>query len=170
MGDKKFSQRSVGYSSPACLAHEMDGGYAGYLTPDELIQLFNTLLDIEWIGERSARALAAASPSPEVRRFLEEVARESGRFASAFSRHIEDLGGERQTLTTLFQGAAGADGGFSERLALLSEGQSDIVRMLKKALPRIQDDRLHAAVKERLGAHEANHPLYAAIIEAMPHH
>lgn len=166
MNDEKRDGESAGYSSPACLLHEMYGPYAGYLASAELIELLNTLLDGELAVGEVARVRAPESPTPEVLHVLEIAERDATRFAAMLKSYVGSLGGEPSERATAYQGNATASQGFAERLALLNEGQDGIVRKLNEALPRVRDDRLHAALKEMLGAHQANLTLCAAIIQA----
>src|SRR5271167_3813581 len=71
MNDEKRDGESSGYSSPACLLHEMDGPCAGYLASAELIELLNTLLDGELAVGEVARAGVPESSTPKVLHVLE---------------------------------------------------------------------------------------------------
>ncbi|HEY6335980.1 MAG TPA: DUF6306 domain-containing protein [Alphaproteobacteria bacterium] len=166
MNDEKRDSETSGYSSPACLLHEMDGPYAGYLGSAELIELLNTLLDAELTVGEVARAGAPESPAPEVLHVIEVAERDATRFAAMLKSCIGSLGGEPGECAKAYQGDATASQGFAERLTLLNEGQDGIVRKLSEALPRVRDDRLHAVLKEMLDAHQANLTLGTAIIQA----
>jgi len=166
MNDEKRDGESSGYSSPACLLHEMDGPYAGYLASAELIELLNTLLDGELAVGEVARAGVPESSTPKVLHVLEVAECDANRFAAMLKSYIRSLGGEPGERAAAYQGNAKASQGFAERLTLLNEGQDGIVRKLNEALPRVRDDRLHAALNEMLGAHQANLTLGMAIIQA----
>src|SRR5579875_3230076 len=60
-----------GFSSPACLAHEMDPAYAGYLGDAELVALLNLLVEAERAGDKVLGVFLAESPSAEARALLE---------------------------------------------------------------------------------------------------
>jgi hypothetical protein len=156
-----------GFSSPACLAHEMDPAYAGYLTDEELIALLNTLLEGERAGDEVAGAFLAASPSPEARTLLQAVQRDEARFAAMLARLIVKLGGTPSALTGAFRDKALAIEGFTQRLNFLNRGQGWVVRRLEEILPRVKDDRIHAALKGMLGAHRTNIARCEALIASL---
>ncbi|HLI13248.1 MAG TPA: DUF6306 domain-containing protein [Alphaproteobacteria bacterium] len=156
-----------GFSSPACLAHEMDPAYAGYLGDAELVALLNLLVEAERAGDKVLGVFLAESPSAEARALLEAVRRDEARFTTMLTRHIEKLGGAPSQATGAFYGKAIAVEGFAARLAFLNRGQGWVVRKLKDALPRVKDDRLHSALKGMLGAHEANIARCEALVRSL---
>ena len=167
MSDDKSKSQSEGYSSPACLAHEMDATYGGYLSNAELIELLNILLESELAGDRVADAFIAECPTAEARTLLEAVKRDEARFAAMLTRLVEKLGGTPSVRVGGFYEKAVAVKGFAERLNFLNRGQSWVVRKLEEALPRIRDDRIHASLKGMLGAHATNIARCAALAESL---
>ncbi len=156
------------FSSPACYAHEMAQYYAGYLADAELVTLLNTLLEGERAGERLAEAFLAASPSAAGTALLEVVRRDEARFAVMLERLIKGVGAEPSAQVGAFYDKAMAIPGFAARLAFLERGQAWVVRKLSTALPRIKDDRIHAALMGMRGAHEANIARCEALVATLP--
>ena len=155
-------------SSPVCYADEMDPRYAGYLGAAELVELLNALLEGERAGDKLARSFLRASPSAEATALLAAIERDEARFAAMLERIIRRLGADPSTQTGAFYDKAMAFEGFAARLAFLNRGQSWVVRKLDAALPRIKDDRIHAALKGMRGAHEANVARCAALLREIP--
>lgn len=158
---------ATSFSSPACLAHEMDSRYAGYLSDAELIELLNLLLEGERAGDKVARAFRDECPSAETRLLLEAVERDEARFAAMLARFVEKLGGQPSQRVSTFYERAMAVEGFKARLDFLNRGQAWVVRKLSEALPRTRDDRIHAGLKGMLGAHETNIARCQAAIETL---
>ncbi|MFI4989170.1 MAG: DUF6306 domain-containing protein [Alphaproteobacteria bacterium] len=154
-------------SSPVCYAHEMAPAYAGYLPDAEVIALLDTLLEGERAGDRLAQDFLKASPNGAATVLLEAVRRDEARFAAMLARLIQHLGAAPSPRVGTFYEKAMAIEGFSERLAFLNRGQASVVRKLCQALPRIKDDRIHAALKGMLGAHETNIARCEALIATL---
>lgn len=154
-----------GYSSPACLAHEMDPTYAGYLSDSELIELLNTLLEGERAGDKVAESFIPKLQSQEAKALLETIKRDEARFAAMLARLVKKLGGTPSNRIGAFYDKAMAIEGLTARLAFLNRGQSWVVRKLEETLPRVRDDRVHAALKGMLGAHEINIARCEALIQ-----
>lgn len=156
------------FSSPACLAHEMDPGYAGYLSDAELVELCNRLLEGERAGAKVADAFARASANAEAATLLRAVKRDEARFAALLARLVAALGGVPSKRTGAFYEKAMALEGLSERLGILNRGQASVVRSLEAALPRIADDRIHRALKDMLDAHRSNIARCEALLGTLP--
>lgn len=144
----------------------MESTYAGYLSDAELIELLNALLEGERAGNKVAEAFIAESQSPEVRGLLEGIKRDEARFAAMLARFVKKLGGTPSERIGGFYDKAMAIEGFGARLAFLNRGQGWVVHKLQEALPRVRDDRVHAALKGMLGAHEINIARCEALIQA----
>jgi hypothetical protein len=155
------------FASPACLAHEMDPAYAGFLCERELAELLNALLGGERAGERVATALICDSPTAEAKALLEAVRRDEARFAAMLERLIVELGATPNPHVGALYDKAMAFQSFAARLDFLNRGQAWVARMLREALPRIKDDRIHRALKSVLGAHETNVARCEAVLRAI---
>jgi hypothetical protein len=155
-------------SSPVCYADEMGSLNAGHLDGAELVELLNTLLEGERAGDKLAQAFLSESPSEEATVLLAAIKRDEARFAAMLERLIERLGAKPSARVGDFYDMAMAIEGFAARLAFLNRGQSWVVRKLQGALPRIKDDRIHAALKGMLGAHETNIARCAALLRTIP--
>lgn len=161
------AEKAAGFSSPACLAHEMDPGYAGYMSDAELVELLNLLLEGERAGAKALAAFLGASPNAEARTLLEAVKRDEARFAAMLQRQVASLGGVPSKRTGAFYEKALARDGLLERLSFLNRGQASVVRTLQAALPRVKDDRIHAALRGMLGTHETNIARCEALIRTL---
>lgn len=133
-GPAKEDEEPPRFASPACAAAEMSDAYAGFMTRDEVVAFLMRLLEWERAVAASMRPLGP-------------------RFGAMLARHIEQLGGRpRPAVGTLPGEAAALDPPY---------GPSDcdrerIVEVLRRALPKIRDDALHADLREMLEACQAD--------------
>jgi 5-formyltetrahydrofolate cyclo-ligase len=142
------------YASPACLMHEVEPGYLGYLDTAETVALLNRLLE----GERAgARGLAEISrDGAPGRAVLSDIADDEGLSCAILARHIARLDGTPSPRTGTFYTRLMALETFGERIAFLNRGQAAVVRTLQEALPRIADAALRNDLKTMLDIHEQN--------------
>ncbi len=147
--------RSV-LASPACFAAEMEDGYMGFATREELLSSFNELLEAERAGAKVALRSAAEAPDPETKALLEAIQRDEAHWCAMLNRAIRALDGTPSPLTGAFYEKAMAIASLPDRLAFLNRGQGWVVRRLRELLPRTRDDVLHAALTEMLTSHERN--------------
>jgi hypothetical protein len=143
-------------ASPVCYAGEMGPAYGGYFTDAELVALLELLLEGERAGERATALLAAECPSNEAAILLASIKRDETRFAGMLAWLIGKLGARPSDKIGAFYDKIVAVEGFGARVKLLNRGQAWVVRKLDESLPRVRDDRIHAALKGMRGAHEVN--------------
>jgi 5,10-methenyltetrahydrofolate synthetase len=161
------ADRSAGYSSPACYAHEIAPGYFGEqkgLSHTETLELLNTLLEAERAG---AKVLAAfldeyALQSPAWRQ-LDKVRRDEAGNCVILISLIRRLGGTPSTATGDFVGKALKIEGRVARLKFLNRGQDWVARKICEALPGLED----AAVRDALAAMHESHLLNIEACEAL---
>lgn len=150
------AEPAAAYASPACFLHEVDASYRGYLSRDEIVGLLNELLEGERAGAKLAGVLGKSATRPEIRAFLHDLGSDEARFCAMLSRQIERLEGAPSRATSKFYEKVLVLDTLNERLTLLNAGQRWVVRTLREALPRIEDDALRADLLEMIEVHERN--------------
>ncbi len=146
-------------ASPACLAHEAGDAYMGFAPRDELVTFLNTLLEAERAGARICQRTAHEARdagNESLAGLMAAVRDDEAHWCAVLSRAIRDLEGEPSTTTGAFYEKAAAIADLPERVKFINRGQGWVVRELRKTLPRIRDDALHAQMKAMLDGHEAN--------------
>ena len=144
-------------SSPTCAFGQGHPAYFGFLEPEEILALLNTLLEAERAGAKGASAMRTAHENiGPLSTTMRDVARDEARFCAMLAGHIERLGGTPSQKNGAFYEKLMAIGGDAERIAFLNRGQGWVVRKLQEALPKIQDDRLHRDLDDMLRVHEQN--------------
>jgi len=143
------------FASPACLAHEMDDGYMGYATRDELLSAFNELLEAERAGARVTLKMTQEAPQA-LKSTIVGVQRDEARWCGVLTKSIQELQGAPSRKTGAFYEKAMAICDVAERLAFLNRGQGCVVRKLERLLPRVRDDALHADLAAMLKSHRDN--------------
>ena len=154
-------------ASSACLAHEMDDGYMGFATRDELLEALNELLEAERAGARVTLRTAAESPN-ELKPLVRTIQRDEARWCGVLTRAVRQLAGEPSRKTGAFHSKAMAIADIPARLAFLNRGQGWVVRKLKAPLPTIRDEAIHADIAAMLVSHESNIELVTAQLPAIP--
>jgi nitronate monooxygenase len=155
------SAEAVELASPACLAHEMDDRYMGFVAPDELLAALNELLEAERAGARVTLRTAGEAPDA-LKGLVAAIHRDEARWAGVLTAAIQRLRGTPSTQTGAFYGKAMAIADIPARLAFLNRGQGWVVRKLTALLPTIRDDAIHAELAAMLASHEQNIRLVAA--------
>jgi len=146
-------------ASPACSAHEADDTYMGFAPRDELVTFLNTLLEAERAGARICQRTAheARDTGNEPLAVLMAAVRDDeAHWCAVLTRAIRALEGEPSTVTGAFYEKAAAIADLPERVKFINRGQGWVVRELRKTLPRIRDDALHAEMTAMLEGHETN--------------
>ncbi len=152
--DNDTERRRV--ASPPCSMADIDPAYSGLLPAQELLDLLNQLLEGERAGARGITETCLPLAPPADHEALREIAADEGRFCSMLYRHIVRLGGTPSSAIGGFVDKLAQTETFTQRLELLNRGQGWVVRKLSEALPRIDDDCLHADLTEMLLVHEQN--------------
>lgn len=141
-------------ASPPCSMAELDPAARGYMSRPELLDLLRQLLEGERAGARAVGAMSreetAGSPT------LRAIAMDEARYCAMLTRHIVRLGGTPSRETGAFYDKLMAVQDPAQRLDLLNRGQGWVVRKLREALPKIEDDALHRDLAEMLDVHERN--------------
>jgi hypothetical protein len=145
----------AGYSPP-CYLRDADATYSGYLTPAELIEILNELLEGERAGARATIRFVQESRDKPLRTALQKISIDEARCCAMLAGHIRELGGLPSAETGGFYDKLVAVEGLPERLALLNRGQGWVVRRLRDVLRCVRDDRLYDDLKAMLDAHELN--------------
>ncbi|MGE0423208.1 MAG: DUF6306 domain-containing protein [Reyranellaceae bacterium] len=146
-------------ASPACSAHEMDDAYMGFAPRDELLVFLNTLLEAERAGARICQRTAHEARdagNANLAELMAAVRDDEAHWCAVLSRAIRALDGEPSAVTGAFFDKAAAIADLPERVKFINRGQGWVVRELRKTLPRIRDDALHAQMTAMLQGHETN--------------
>ena len=152
------------FASPACLAHEMDDGYMGYATRDELLLALNELLEAERAGAR-VTLRTTQEVSQALKTTMVGLQRDEARWCGVLTKSIQHLQGTPSAKTGGFYEKAMAISDVAERLAFLNRGQGWVVRKLEGLLPRIRGDALHADLAAMLKSHQDNIELVTSYSE-----
>jgi hypothetical protein len=145
-----------GFASPPCSMHELDPSSLGYMSQGEVLPLLGQLLEGERAGARSVGVMSKEASRSQAGSALRDIARDEARFCAMLTHHIRRLGGIPSTTTGAFYDKVMALKETAQRLDLLNRGQGWVVRKLREALPRIDDDALHKDLREMLEVHERN--------------
>jgi methylphosphotriester-DNA--protein-cysteine methyltransferase len=146
-------------ASPACLAHEAGDAYMGFAPKAELVTFLNTLLEAERAGARICQRTAHEARDAgnvALADLMAAVRDDEAHWCAVLSRAIRALEGEPSSVTGAFFEKAAAIADLPARVKFINRGQGWVVRELRKTLPRIRDDALHAQMKAMLEGHEAN--------------
>ena len=152
------------FASPACLAHEMDDGYMGYATRDELLLALNELLEAERAGARVTLRMTQEVPQA-LKTTIVGLQRDEARWCGVLTKSIQQLQGAPSRKTGAFYEKAMAISDVAERLAFLNRGQGWVVCKLERLLPRVRDDALHADLAAMLKSHQDNIELVTSYSE-----
>lgn len=144
------------FASPPCSMAEVDPAYTGPIPAHELLELLNLLLEGERAGARGITETCLPLAPPADHDALREIAADEGRFCSMLYRHIVRLDGIPSSAVGGFVDKLAQTDTFVQRLQLLNRGQGWVVRKLRDALPRVDDETLHADLTEMLLVHEQN--------------
>lgn len=158
-------------SSPVCYGRDADPAYMGYANREELVALLNELLEAERAGARVTLESARAAHDSKLAELLRAVHRDEARWCAMLIEQIARLDGIASAATGAFYDKAMAIADERERAAFLNRGQGWVSRKLREWLPRIHDDRLHAALQEMLASHDDNIARTQVVIDtiAEPH-
>jgi hypothetical protein len=146
-------------ASPACSAHEMDDSYMGFAPREELVTFLNTLLEAERAGARICQRTAHEAKdagNETLASLMAAVRDDEAHWCAVLTRAVRALDGEPSSVTGAFFEKAAAIADLQERVKFINRGQGWVVRELRKTLPRIRDDALHAQMKAMLDGHETN--------------
>ena len=143
------------FSSPACSAHEASDSYMGFAESEEIVAFLNRLLEAERAGALVAfESARQAAPGPIVT-LLWDTREDETKWGAMLLRHLRALGATPSSVIGEFHAKAMAIPDRRDRILFLNHGQEWVVKNLRRMLPRIRDDRLHADLQEMLAAHAA---------------
>src|SRR5262249_20361321 len=122
----------------------------------EIATFLNILLEAERAGARvtldSLRTLNTGSVADLIR----DIHHDEAKWCAMLSEELQRLGATASPKTGDFYGKAMAIADINERMVFLNRGQGWVVRKLDEFLARVQDDRLHARLREMRDAHVVN--------------
>lgn len=127
------------FASPPCYAHEFE---QPPLTRTEILALLNELIEGERAGTVGVLEMARNETGAARAALLHQVGEDEARFCAMLSRHVKRLGGDPTRATGVFAEKLARRETLEDKLKLLDKGQSVVVRMLREAIPRIEDARL----------------------------
>ncbi len=127
------------YASSPCYAHEFE---QPPLTREEILILLNELIESERAGAVGIIEMARNAADEAHGSLLHQVGEDEARFCAMLSRHAERLGGDPSRATGVFAEKLARRETLEDKLNLLDKGQSVVVRMLREAIPRIEDTEL----------------------------
>lgn len=164
-------QRTGGYSSPACYAHEIAPDYFGESPPmpaEELIGLLNVLLEAERAG---AKALAAFLNDYErdtsTWRRLAAVQRDEAKNCVILTDLIRRANGTPSAVTGDFLGKALALEGRVARLQFLNRGQKWVARTISDSLPHLEQTFVRGALVAMHESHLLDIEACDALVETL---
>jgi hypothetical protein len=144
------------FSSPACLMHEVDDVYMGYVGKPELIGFLNALLEAERAGAGVSLESARAAGAGPLAALLRAIQHDEARWCRMLVSHLQTLGEVPSAKVGAFFDKAMGIADLRERMGMLNRGQGWVVRKLREMLPRVRDERLRADLTEMLQSHEVN--------------
>jgi hypothetical protein len=160
-------QEAGGYSSPACLAHEIAPGYFGEsptLSAQELLELLDRLLQAERAGSNVIAAfLDDHEPDTPARKLLAAVLREGERNETLLAELIGRLGGAPGASSADFVPKALAVQGKAARLELVGRQQQWVADTIGQALARIEQ----GCARDALFALRESHLLHVEACDAL---
>ena len=145
-----------GFSSPACLMHEVDDVYMGYVGKPELIGFLNELLEAERAGAGVSLESARAAGASPLAALLRDIQHDEARWCRMLVSHLQTLSEVPSAKVGAFYDKAMGIADLRERVGMLNRGQGWVVRKLREMLPRVRDERLRADLTEMLQSHEVN--------------
>lgn len=143
-------------SSPACFAHEADNAYMGYVSPEELVQFLNELLEAVRAGARMAVRMSLEADEPGIKTLVAAIYRDEAKWCGALTKAIRALNAEPSTQSGSFYDKAMAIGDLAGRLSFFSRSHSWVTRKLREMLPKIRDENIYKDLVDMLASFERN--------------
>lgn len=143
-------------ASPVCSAAQGDDVYMGYAGRDEIVSTLNALLEAERAGAHVARASQSAAGDEPIGQLVAAIHRDETRWCTMLAAELRRLGIAPSQRRGAFYDKAMAIEELAARLVFLNRGQAWVVRKLDALLPRIRDERLHAALSDMRNNHVSN--------------
>lgn len=154
-------------NSPVCYGRDADPAYMGYANREELVAFLNELLEAERAGARITSESARTATDTKFVESLCAIHRDEARWCAMLIEQIARLDGAASAATGSFYDKAMTIADARERAVFLNRGQGWVSRKLREWLPRIRDNRLHAALQEMLVSHDDNIARTQAVIDSV---
>ncbi|MCC6529058.1 MAG: hypothetical protein IT471_02185, partial [Pseudomonadales bacterium] len=143
-------------SSPACLMHEADDSYMGYVGRDELVAFLNELLEAERAGARITLESAQLAGDTPVGALLRDIQQDEAHWCAMLLGHLRSLNAAPSPKVGAFYDKAAAIAELDARVTFINRGQRWVVRKLCEMMPRLRDAGLRSDLEQMLRSHEAN--------------
>lgn len=136
-------------SSP-CSAKDADPVYMGFLRDDEITEELQILLEAERAGARIAResAIEARQTDESKVEDIEHLFAQESHCCKVLMECLKHVGSNPGTGTGDFYDKCMAIDDLDARLALIDKGQRWVLRKVEAMLPRLNDPKLVAAMKD----------------------
>lgn len=138
------------------------------MTDDELIELFNTLLECERAGVKVLteyeKDFAGNSEAVEL---IVASRQDEGKYCRLMFDYLKELNADITKATGSFAEKALAVEGKADKLAFLNRGQGWVAREIAKALPRIPYPHMREGLEEMHSTHRENIQNCEAMIEKL---
>lgn len=146
----------VEVSSPICYAEAVDDAYMGSIVRDALVAELNLLLELERAGARIAGQLVIDADDPELKGLARAIHTDKSRWCRMLLAAIAALHGAPSLEVHAFYGEATSIGDVVARIVAVNGCQLEVAARLRRLLPQVRADGLHATLSEMLAAHERN--------------
>lgn len=154
-------------SSPACLMHEADDSYMGYVGRDELVAFLNELLEAERAGARITLESAQLAGDTPVGALLRDIQQDEAHWCAMLLGHLRSLNAAPSPKVGAFYDKAAAIAELDARVTFINRGQRWVVHKLCEMMPRLRDAGLRSNLEQMLRSHEANIALVDAATGAV---
>jgi Domain of unknown function (DUF6306) len=125
-------------------------------THDELLVFLNLMLEAERAGARALLHVAKDTGHADIAVMAKAIQKDEAHWCAMLIGAIRKLNGAPSEKTGAFYEKVMALTDDQERLALVNRGQDWVVRKLREALPKIEDDALANDLSVMLTSHEDN--------------
>ena len=125
-------------------------------TKDELLAFLNEMLEAERAGAKALLHIAKDSSEKQAADLAMAVHHDEARWCAMLIAAIRLHGGTPSDATGAFYEKVLAIGEPKARLAFVNRGQGWVVKKLKEAIPRIDDEHLAKDLSVMLTSHEEN--------------
>lgn len=125
-------------------------------THDELLTFLNEMLEAERAGAKALLHIAKESSEKTAADLAMAVHRDEARWCAMLIAAIRRLGATPSEATGAFYEKVLAISEPKARLNFVNRGQGWVVRKLKEAIPRIEDEHLVKDLGVMLSSHEEN--------------
>jgi nitronate monooxygenase len=128
----------------------------GYVSPEELVQFLNELLEAVRAGARMAVRMSLEADEPGIKTLVAAIYRDEAKWCGALTKAIRALNAEPSTQSGSFYDKAMAIGDLAGRLSFFSRSHSWVTRKLREMLPKIRDENIYKDLVDMLASFERN--------------